>query len=159
MQHNCAALIGFHFRSPEMPICAERSYSMNSGQRTVDSECIRLRRMFIEKDYRASSETEPVVPARNISIGARADRHPARRRIIERELFLRAEGWIARRGDFLLPAFVCFLWSFLCTSKESGVPEMIESTIKKTGKSADLPEMGNAKETDCHGRFTPSGWR
>ena len=61
---------------------------------------------------------------------SKADRRPARRRIIERRPFQRAEGWIARRGDFSLPAFVCFLWSFLCTSKESGVPEIIKRTIK-----------------------------
>ena len=68
-------------------------------------------------------------PARNIAIGARADRRPARRRIVERANLRRAEGWIARRGDFSLPAFVCFLWSFLCTSKESGVPKTKDRTI------------------------------
>ena len=66
-------------------------------------------------------------PAQNISLGARADRRHARRRMLERIYFRRAEGWIARRGDFSLPAFVCFLWSLLCTSKESGVPKMTES--------------------------------
>ena len=63
-------------------------------------------------------------------IRSAADRRHARRRMIERRSLRRAEGWIARRGDFSLPAFVCFLWSFLCTSKESGVPEIIKRTIK-----------------------------
>ena len=126
-------------------------------------------------------------PARNISLEARADRQPARRRIIERKAFQRAEGWIARRGDFSLPAFVCFFGAFfsqekkaefLKRKKERSIALQIRrfagdwnkrkyiSARKKTSsvgsadtfprgegkglcKSADLQEMGNAKETDC----------
>ena len=65
--------------SPEMQICAERDgRSMigatpvfYSGQWTTDGEGMRLRRMFIEWDYHTSSETEPMFPEGNISIGAR----------------------------------------------------------------------------------------
>ena len=90
-----------------------------SGQWTTDGEGMRLRRMFIEWDYHTSSETEPMFPGRNISLGARADRRPARRRMIERRCFQRAEGWIARRGDFFLPAFVCFFGAFFSQEKKA----------------------------------------
>ena len=80
---------------------------------------VRLRRMFIEWGFYTSSETEPMFPARNISLGARADRHPARQGMIERRGFRRAEGWIARRGDFSLPAFVCFFGAFFPQGKKA----------------------------------------
>ena len=77
----------------------------------------------------SSSETEPMFPERNISIGARQIGVDARRRMIERKQFRRAEGWIARRGDFSLPAFVCFFGAFFPQREESGVPKTEERTI------------------------------
>ena len=112
---------------PEMQICAEwNRRSMigatpvfYSGQWTTDGEGMRLRRMFIEWDYHTSSETEPMFPGPNISLGARADRRHARLGMIERRCFQRAEGWIARRGDFFLPAFVCFFGAFFSQEKKA----------------------------------------
>ena len=98
-------------------------------------------------------------PERNISIGARADRRSARQRMIKRKDLRRAEGWIARRGDFLLPAFVCFLWSFLCTSKESGVPEIKESTINNPANPQICRRRAMQRKRIATAPCGASGWR
>ena len=95
----------------------------------MDSECIRLRRMFIEKDYRASSEIEPEFPERNISIGARADRRRRAAADDRKRKPLARRGVDRKAGRFLSPRLRVLLWSFLPTREESGVPEIIESTI------------------------------
>ena len=69
-------------------------------------------------------------PAGNIPLGAREDRCPARRRTIERSSFRRAEGWIARRGDFLLPAFVCFFGAFFAQAKKAEFPKLKKAQEK-----------------------------
>ena len=88
-------------------------------------------------------------PARNISIGARADRRHARLGMIERRCFQRAEGWIARRGDFLLPAFVCFFGAFFSQEKKA------EFLKLKIAQEITLQIRRFAGEGQCRGRGLP----
>ena len=88
-------------------------------------------------------------PARNISIGARADRRHARLGMIERRCFQRAEGWIARRGDFFLPAFVCFFGAFFSQEKKA------EFQKRKKAQEITLQIRRFAGEGQCRGRGLP----
>ena len=106
---------------------------------------------FIQCRFRrASSETEPMFPAGNISIGARADR---RRRAAadDRKRKLSARRGVDRKaGRFLSPRLRVLLWSFLPTREESGVPRMIERTIYNPANPQICRRWAMQEGTDCH---------
>ena len=76
---------------------------------------------------------------------------------VNRKIILPARRGVDRKaGRFFSPRLRVLLWSFLPTREESGVPEMIESTIKKPANPQICRRWAMRKETDCRGRFTPS---
>ena len=88
-------------------------------------------------------------PARNISVGARADRRPARRGMIER-FFFGAQRGGSQGGEIFLSPPSCASLELSSHKRRKRSSRNDRKRNKKTSKSADLPEMGNAKETDCH---------
>ena len=77
--------------------------------------------------------------------GDHRKRKPSARRGVDR-----------KAGRFFSPRLRVLLWSFLPTREESGVPEIIESTIDNPAKPQICRRSTMQEGTDCRGRFTPS---
>ena len=107
---------------------------------------------------RASSETEPVFPARNISVGARADRRRCAAGDDRKQKPSARRGVDRKAGRFSSPRLRVLLWSFLLTREESGVPETEERTINSPA-NPQICRRRAIQGTRIAASLRSSGWR
>ena len=126
-------------------------WKVDKGQGTVDSEGIRLKAPDFDRlDLRAASETETKFPARNISLGARADRRRCAAGDCPKEKTFGAQRGGSQGGEiFLSPPSCAFFGAFFAQAKKA------EDLKRKKEQSITRQIRRFAGDGQCKGNGLP----